>query len=85
MLPLGAGLGSSAAYSVCVATALLVHFGHISPFREQSEVKEGQLSETVNKWAFKAEQVIHGNPSGIDNAVSTFGESLFFVRFYISP
>ncbi|RUS20310.1 ribosomal protein S5 domain 2-type protein [Endogone sp. FLAS-F59071] len=80
MLPLGAGLGSSAAYSVCIATALLVHFGHISPLSEQSEVEGGQLTETVNKWAFKAEQVIHGNPSGIDNAVSTFGGAKLYAK-----
>ncbi|KAF2986587.1 hypothetical protein EK904_009212, partial [Melospiza melodia maxima] len=27
----------------------------------------------INSWAFRGEQVIHGNPSGVDNAVGTWG------------
>lgn len=27
----------------------------------------------INSWAFQGERVIHGNPSGVDNAVATWG------------
>ncbi|RUS27193.1 GHMP kinase [Jimgerdemannia flammicorona] len=79
MVPVSAGLGSSASYSVCIATALLIHFGHISPSIVH-DAAEGKHTETINTWAYKAEQVLHGNPSGIDNAVSTFGGAKLYVK-----
>lgn len=39
--------------------------------------------EVINRWAFMGEKIIHGNPSGVDNAVGTWGETLSFsLRFY---
>lgn len=79
-LPLGSGLGSSAAFCVSLSGALLavsdsvkVDFGQHgwAAFGE----KEQQL---VNKWAFEGEKIIHGKPSGIDNTVSTFGNLIKF-------
>lgn len=32
--------------------------------------------ELINSWAFQGEMIIHGNPSGVDNAVGTWGEAL---------
>jgi len=35
---------------------------------------------TINSLSFYSELLIHGTPSGIDNAVSTFGGSVFFQK-----
>ncbi|XP_026541281.1 mevalonate kinase [Notechis scutatus] len=86
-LPTGAGLGSSAAYSVCLAGALLSGCGAISyPLQEGQEVARWTKEEldVINRLAFKGEQVIHGNPSGVDNAVSTWGGALRYISGKIS-
>ncbi|XP_054851756.1 mevalonate kinase isoform X2 [Eublepharis macularius] len=78
-LPTGAGLGSSAAYSVCLAGALLSGCRVISyPLEEGQSVGRWPEEElaVINSWAFRGEQVIHGNPSGVDNAVGTRGGAL---------
>nr|XP_056715590.1 mevalonate kinase [Euleptes europaea] len=78
-LPTGAGLGSSAAYSVCLAGALLSGSGVIGyPLEEGQSVGRWPQEEVavINSWAFRGEQVIHGNPSGVDNAVGTRGGAL---------
>ena len=80
-VPVGAGLGSSASYSVCVATALLKLNGHLSTGSMDAQTQR----ELVNQWAFQAEKVIHGNPSGIDNTVSTFGGAVAFKKGAIEP
>jgi mevalonate kinase len=93
-LPMGAGLGSSAAYSTCLATAFLLHFKHITApalpppstethkhisHRGRRAIGQAEI-DIVDQWAFLAEKVIHGNPSGIDNAVSVRGGAVAFRR-----
>ena len=95
-LPVGAGLGSSAAFSVSTAAALLESRrllllqrgrvtwvgppaavqqgsglgGEVAP-RAWAAVGDAEVLARVNAWAFAAEMLFHGAPSGLDNTVST--------------
>ncbi|XP_051924749.1 mevalonate kinase isoform X2 [Hippocampus zosterae] len=87
-LPTGAGLGSSAAYSVCLAAALLCARGAIpAPLKEWEHTARWcqEDLELINSWAFQGEMIIHGNPSGVDNAVGTWGGMLRFLAGRIIP
>ncbi|XP_023269254.1 mevalonate kinase isoform X2 [Seriola lalandi dorsalis] len=87
-LPTGAGLGSSAAYSVCLAAALLSARGAIpTPLKEWDHTGRWcqEDLELINSWAFQGEMIIHGNPSGVDNAVGTWGGMLRFLAGKIIP
>lgn len=79
-LPVGAGLGSSASFSVCVSAALLLYHKLISAPAERDTgfVWEPNDLELINKWAFQGEKIIHGTPSGIDNSIATFGGAIKF-------
>ncbi|PVU87056.1 hypothetical protein BB559_006255 [Furculomyces boomerangus] len=72
-IPIGSGLGSSAAYSSAISSAFLYFGGHISKKMSQAE-----KLEIINNWAYKSEQVIHGAPSGVDNYTVVHGG---FVRY----
>lgn len=76
-LPISAGLGSSAAYSVAVASSLLYTHG-ILPASSQAADISREHADVVNAWAFLAEKVIHGTPSGVDNTVATLGGAIAF-------
>lgn len=87
-LPIGAGLGSSAAYAVCLAGALLQLSGAFDLRRlSSSPVEEYTASvlKVVSQWAFASEQIVHGTPSGIDNSVCTYGGAVSFKSGDISP
>ncbi|KAJ3343077.1 hypothetical protein HDU91_000452 [Kappamyces sp. JEL0680] len=73
-IPIGAGLGSSASYSVVLSSLLLLASGAISPDLGDSD------KDLINDWAFKAEKVIHGQPSGVDNTLCTFGGAKVYRR-----
>ncbi|EMG49580.1 ERG12 Mevalonate kinase [Candida maltosa Xu316] len=83
-LPIGAGLGSSASTSVCLATALSLLGNWIS--KPTLVASDRMLSkdipdlEFVDRWSLIGEKCFHGNPSGIDNAVATFGGAVMFQR-----
>lgn len=76
-LPIGAGLGSSAALSSCLAAALNILYGRIAA--PKGEVGSDD-SAYVNQWAFLSEKVIHGTPSGVDNSVAVHGGAIAFTR-----
>ncbi|PPQ70044.1 hypothetical protein CVT26_013368 [Gymnopilus dilepis] len=93
-LPVGAGLGSSASYSVCAATAsLLMHrrlelptppapssSEHVHVSHQGRRAIPPATAEEINRWAFVAEKILHGNPSGVDNSVAVFGGALAYTR-----
>ncbi|XP_044467769.1 mevalonate kinase-like isoform X2 [Mangifera indica] len=86
-LPVGAGLGSSAAFCVSLIATLLAHSDCVSLDKNQ----QGWLSygdsdlDLLNKWAFEGEKIIHGKPSGLDNTVSTYGNIIKFRSGNLTP
>lgn len=82
-LPIGAGLGSSASTAVCLASALAILGGHVpkASLSISDRVEEiNPHGEFINDWSLMGEKCFHGNPSGIDNAVATFGGAVMFQR-----
>jgi mevalonate kinase len=39
-----------------------------------------EILDEVNAWAFGSEMLFHGNPSGLDNSVATFGGAISYSR-----
>jgi mevalonate kinase len=61
-IPIGAGMGSSAAFAAA-----------------SSVFKVGKLDlEKINNFAYKLEKGLHGNPSGVDNTIVTYGGFLWY-------
>ena len=67
-LPTFGGLGSSAAFCVAVVRAL------------NNEYILNLRNEQVNAYAYEGEKAFHGNPSGIDNTMATYGGAVKFIR-----
>ncbi len=68
-IPVSVGLGSSASVSVATAAAILKLFSEKEPSKFE-----------IMAVAHEAEKIAHGNPSGIDTAITTFGGTIFFKK-----
>lgn len=86
-IPIGAGLGSSAAFAVCVSAAfytynqILIKRDFVKTFNETASNEEQLYSNnTISSWAFLSERIMHGTPSGLDNTVCTFGDVVKFTK-----
>jgi hydroxymethylglutaryl-CoA reductase len=67
-IPIGMGLGSSAAFAVAAIRAVCALLGF-----EKSDLE-------IDRLAFRCEELTHGTPSGIDNNLATFGEPVLYSR-----
>jgi mevalonate kinase len=81
-LPVGAGLGSSAAFSVASAAALikLQQQSRNSSMVDYIGSPSKEFLEQINQAAFYSEILLHGTPSGIDNAVSAYGGAILYSK-----
>ncbi len=67
-IPVGAGLGSSAALSAAIIGALMKAVSNIwNPVR-------------INELSYEVEKLAHGNPSGADNTTVVFGGLVWYRR-----
>lgn len=80
LIPVSAGLGSSAALSVCLSTSMLILRGIIENPNDPETFNKKSCLDLISKWSFVGEVCIHGRPSGIDNAVATRGGAVLFQR-----
>eukprot|EP00978_Attheya_sp_CCMP212_P021685 scaffold63696_cov27-Attheya_sp.AAC.1 len=81
-LPVGAGLGSSAAFGVASAAALWqLSQNSTTPNREsKSDKPTKEELNVINQLALYSETLVHGTPSGLDNTVSTFGGAVCYTK-----
>ena len=75
--PVGAGLGSSATFNVLICGAVFTIFNclfseDISTYLNSFSIDKDYLA-IVNELGYYGEKLIHGNPSGIDNFITTMG------------
>lgn len=65
-IPVGCGMGSSAAVGLCVIKAAMEYFG--LPLSQKEQLEESMACE----------RLMHGHPSGVDSSVSLFGGAVRF-------
>jgi mevalonate kinase len=67
-IPIASGLGSGAAIAISLIRAFSKFLG------------QDLLDSDVNAIAFEVDKYYHGNPSGIDNTVITYGQPIYFIK-----
>jgi len=67
-IPRAMGLGGSAALAVAIIRALDKHY------------KLKLSNEEINHLAYESEKLVHGNASGIDNTMATYGKFILFKK-----
>ncbi|KAE9363824.1 mevalonate kinase [Stipitochalara longipes BDJ] len=76
-IPIGAGLGNSASVYVCLSAALLLQIRTLTGPHPDQPPEEAE--------AFVGELCVHGDPSGVDNTISTSGKAMIFQRNHSGP
>eukprot|EP01100_Stratorugosa_tubuloviscum_P002556 TRINITY_DN15_c3_g1_i2.p1 TRINITY_DN15_c3_g1~~TRINITY_DN15_c3_g1_i2.p1 ORF type:complete len:432 (-),score=184.85 TRINITY_DN15_c3_g1_i2:21-1316(-) len=93
-LPVGAGLGSSAAYCVSLTAVLFTAKKHLISIQNNNDNNNNnnkinftkQQLDLINNCSYFAEQIMHGpGASGIDNSVATYGNALIFCKKATNP
>jgi mevalonate kinase len=79
-LPIGAGLGSSAAFSVAASAAAFQLVTKLKEAPGETVELDNEMIERINGWAYSGEILMHGNPSGLDNTTSSFGGLVSFIK-----
>jgi mevalonate kinase len=70
---------------VCISAALLKQINALTgPYQDQPEDEANVQLQRISSWAYVGELCIHGNPSGIDNIVSTRGRAILYKRAHRS-
>lgn len=72
-LKVGAGLGSSASFSVVLAGCFVKEITR----NVTTQFSDEELCE-ISQWAFCSERIMHGTPSGLDNCLCTYGSIIRF-------
>jgi len=67
-IPVASGLGSGAAVSAAIARAIAGFLGQ--------EISDADVSDI----SYESEKIYHGTPSGIDNTVVSFAQSVYFEK-----
>ncbi|OAD53412.1 Mevalonate kinase [Eufriesea mexicana] len=76
-LTLNSGLGSSGSFAVCLAACFL-HWSCLQ--KNIYKIFDYSTLDVISKYALSCERIMHGNPSGIDNFVSTYGSIIEFKK-----